>query len=76
VSWPRLTVLSDNEAAPGLGSDMIDTIKNFAQTTDDPNVYTLAQIPPPADLSELRQGLTGDLPPAAVEDPRWFETLR
>jgi hypothetical protein len=34
------------------------------------------RIPPPADLSELRQGLTGDLPPAAVEDPRWFETLR
>ncbi|MBK7405794.1 MAG: hypothetical protein IPJ41_14530 [Phycisphaerales bacterium] len=27
---------------------MIDTIKNFAQTTDDPNVYVLAQIPPPA----------------------------
>jgi hypothetical protein len=35
-------------SAPGLGSDMIDTIKNFAQTNDDPNVYTLAQIPPPA----------------------------
>ena len=35
-------------AAPGLGSDMIDSIKNYAQTTGDPNVYTLAQIPPPA----------------------------
>lgn len=35
-------------SAPGRGSDMIDTIKNFAQTTDDPNVYTLAEIPAPA----------------------------
>ncbi len=33
---------------PNAGSDMIDTIKNFAQATDDPNVYTLAEIPPPA----------------------------
>lgn len=43
------TSVSNMHSAPGLGSDMIDTIKNFAQTTDDPNVYTLAQIPPPAD---------------------------
>lgn len=33
---------------PGKGSDMIDAIKNFAQSTDNPSVYTLAQIPPPA----------------------------
>ena len=33
--------------APGYGSDMIDTIRNFAQTTDDDNVYVLAQIPAP-----------------------------
>lgn len=33
--------------APGLGSDMIDTIRNFAQSTDDDNVYVLAQIPAP-----------------------------
>ena len=33
---------------PGAGSDMIDTIKNFAQSNDNPNVYVLAQIPPPA----------------------------
>jgi hypothetical protein len=31
----------------GAGSDMIATIRNHAQTTDDPEVYTLAQIPPP-----------------------------
>ena len=36
-------------SAPGKGSDMIDTIKNYAQTTDDPNVYTLAEIPPPSE---------------------------
>lgn len=42
------TKVSDMHSAPGKGSDMIDTIKNFAQTNDDPNVYTLAQIPPPA----------------------------
>ncbi|MFG0244069.1 MAG: hypothetical protein ACF8R9_14885 [Phycisphaerales bacterium JB054] len=36
-------------SAPGKGSDMIDTIKNYAQTTDDPGVYTLAEIPPPSE---------------------------
>lgn len=35
-------------AAPGAGADMIQTIKTFAQTTNNPNVYVLAQIPPPA----------------------------
>ncbi|MDQ7013265.1 MAG: hypothetical protein Q9O74_05130 [Planctomycetota bacterium] len=35
-------------SGPNAGSDLIDTIKNFAQATDDPNVYTLAEIPPPA----------------------------
>ncbi len=34
-------------SAPSFGSDMIDTIKNFAQSTDDPNVYVLADIPGP-----------------------------
>lgn len=33
---------------PGAGADMIDAIRNKAQTTNNPNVYTLAQIPPPA----------------------------
>lgn len=35
-------------SGPGAGSDMIKTIRAFAQNTDDPNVYVLAQIPPPA----------------------------
>ena len=35
-------------SGPGAGSDMIGTIRNYAQTNNDPNVYTLAQIPPPA----------------------------
>jgi hypothetical protein len=35
-------------SGPGAGADMIATIRNHAQTTDDPNVYNLAQIPPPA----------------------------
>lgn len=34
--------------APGAGADMIRDIKNHAETTNNPNVYTLAQIPPPA----------------------------
>ena len=38
-------------AAPGAGSDMIQTIKTFAQTTRNPNVYALAQIPAPAAAS-------------------------
>jgi len=33
---------------PGAGQDMIDTIKTYAQTKNDPNVYVLAQIPAPA----------------------------
>ena len=33
---------------PGAGQDMIDTIRLWAETKNDPNVYTLAQIPPPA----------------------------
>jgi hypothetical protein len=35
-------------SGPGAGADMIEAIKNYAQTKNDPNVYTLAQIPPPA----------------------------
>ena len=38
-------------SGPGAGQDMIDTIRNHAETKDDPNVYVLAQIPPPADPS-------------------------
>ncbi|MDQ7014538.1 MAG: hypothetical protein Q9O74_11670 [Planctomycetota bacterium] len=30
------------------GRDLITTIKAFAETTDDPNVYVLANVPPPA----------------------------
>lgn len=33
---------------PGAGADMIQTIRNHAETKNDPNVYVLAQIPPPA----------------------------
>lgn len=40
-------------SAPGRGSDMLETIKTFARTTDDPNVYILAQIPPPRDPGAL-----------------------
>ena len=31
-----------------LGADLVKTIRAFAQTTNDPNVYTAASIPPPA----------------------------
>lgn len=33
---------------PGAGQDMIQTIRTWAESKNDPNVYTLAQIPPPA----------------------------
>ena len=36
---------------PGAGSDMIATIRNYAKVQDDPEVYALAQIPPPASAS-------------------------
>lgn len=35
-------------SGPGAGQDMIDTIRVFAETKNEPNVYNLAQIPPPA----------------------------
>ncbi|MGE0295017.1 MAG: hypothetical protein AB7P97_21935 [Hyphomonadaceae bacterium] len=38
-------------SGPGAGADMIDTIRNYAETKNLPNVYVLAQIPPPADPS-------------------------
>jgi len=38
----------DMHNGPGAGADMIRTIRNHAETKDDPNVYVLAQIPPPA----------------------------
>lgn len=34
---------------PGAGADIIRDIRNYAQSTDDPNVYALAQIPEPAE---------------------------
>ena len=34
--------------APGRGADMVLVIRTYAQTTNNPNVYVLAQIPPPA----------------------------
>ena len=41
-------LVGELHGAPGAGSDMIDMIKNHAQTRDDPGVYALAQLPPPA----------------------------
>ncbi|VAX39868.1 hypothetical protein MNBD_PLANCTO03-1795 [hydrothermal vent metagenome] len=32
----------------GFGADLLKTIKAFAEATDDPNVYALADVPPPA----------------------------
>lgn len=59
----------DMHNAPGAGADMIQTIKTFAATTDNPNVYVLAQIPapqapstppPPGTPFELSVGLLGN----------------
>lgn len=38
----------DMHNGPGAGADMIQTIRTWAESKNDPNVYTLAQIPPPA----------------------------
>ncbi len=46
---------------PGAGADMLNTIKAFAANTNNPNVYTLAMIPPPA-----TPGVTP--PPATPKD--------
>ena len=39
---------ADSDAMRANGADLIKIIKAFASSTDDPNVYTLAQIPAPA----------------------------
>jgi hypothetical protein len=44
--------------APGRGADLIAAIKNYAQSTNNPDVYTLAQIPPPSG--------PGKVPPPAL----------
>jgi len=38
----------DMHNAPGAGSDMLQTIRNFAEISDNPNVYNLADIPAPS----------------------------
>jgi len=42
------TYLNSVSALRNIGGDLIKTIKAFADTTSNPNVYSLAQIPPPA----------------------------
>ena len=37
----------------GFGADLIKTIKAFAEASEDPNVYVLADVPPPAPPSPL-----------------------
>jgi hypothetical protein len=55
--------------APGMGADMIQQIKTKAATTNNPGVYTLAQIPapalptpvpPPGTPTDFTVGLLGD----------------
>lgn len=38
----------DMHNAPGAGSDMLQTIRIFAETSNNPDVYNLADIPPPS----------------------------
>ncbi len=42
---------ADSDAMRTNGADLIKIIKAFASSTDDPNVFTIAQIPPPAEPS-------------------------
>ena len=54
---------------PGAGSDMIDTIRTFAATTNNPNVFVLAQVPPPATPSTLPPpGTPADFTVALLQD--------
>src|SRR5688572_17274791 len=43
--YDKVRIMHNN---PGMGADMIQTIRTYAQTTNNPGVYVLAQIPPPA----------------------------
>ncbi len=47
------TFYNDTDAMRDLGADYIKTIKAFAATSNNPNVYALAQVPMPADPSPL-----------------------
>lgn len=44
---------TDTAAMATLGSAMLATIKSFAETTQNPGVYSIAQIPPPAAPSPI-----------------------
>lgn len=50
IAAKNATVMSDNAIREMVefGSDLIKTIRNFAETTDNPDVYALASVPPPA----------------------------
>ena len=44
---------ADSDAMRANGADLIKIIRAFATSTNDPNVFTLAQIPPPAASTPL-----------------------
>ncbi len=44
---------NDTDAMRDTGADLIKAIKAFAATSDNPNVYALAQVPMPADPSPI-----------------------
>lgn len=47
------TFYNRTEAMATIGSNLLRTIRNFAETNDDPGVYALAQIPAPATPSPV-----------------------
>ncbi len=68
-------------ALRGVGGDLIKTIKAFADTTNNPNVYNLAQIPPPAAPSpppplEAPEDFTADPAADGTISLKWKGSLR
>lgn len=75
-----VTFHSATESLVDTGRDLIRTIKAYAETTDDPNVYVLANVPPPSDPTpagppDTPTGVTGSINSDGAVVLRWEGTL-
>ncbi len=62
------------------GRDLISTIKSFAEATNDPNVYVLANVPPPAEPTpagppDTPTNVTGSINSDGAVELKWSGTL-
>lgn len=74
-----LTWYTSNDSMVNLGRDLIRTIKAYAETTNNPNVYALANIDPPAPpqpvpAPETPTAVVGSVSPDGIVTLKWRAT--